>query len=121
VVESNISQHLSDGRRRSAATAPEWRRALGAELRHQRERRGLTQAAFGAPLTRAFVSAVERGRAVPSIPALEVMLARAEIPLSAFFARIEAQMVDQELTASYDPRHGSHRDQEAPTRRRRSA
>jgi hypothetical protein len=81
----------------------------------------LTQAAFGAPLTRAYVSAVERGRAVPSIPALEVMLARAEIPLSIFFARIEAQMVDQELTGTYDLRHGSHRDQEAPSRRRRSA
>ena len=121
MIESNISQHRPAGRRRSAATTPEWRRALGAELRNQRQRRGMTQAAFGAPLTRAFVSAVERGRAVPSIPALEVMLVRAGIPLSTFFARIEAQMVDQELTGSYDLRHGSHRYQEAPPRRRRSA
>jgi transcriptional regulator with XRE-family HTH domain len=53
----------------------------------------MTQAAFGAPLTRAFVSAVERGRAVPSIPALEIMLVRAGVPLSAFFAQVEARMV----------------------------
>jgi transcriptional regulator with XRE-family HTH domain len=119
VVESTISQH-GPTRRQSSATTPEWRRTLGEELRRQRQRRGLTQAAFGAPLTRAYVSAVERGRAVPSIPALEVMLNRAGVPLSTFFAQIEAQMVDQKLTGSYDPRHGRHRDQEAPSRRRRS-
>jgi transcriptional regulator with XRE-family HTH domain len=120
VVESTISQHRPT-RRQSSATTPEWRRTLGDELRRQRQRRGLTQAAFGAPLTRAYVSAVERGRAVPSIAALEVMLSRAGIPLSTFFAQIEAEMVDQKLTGSYDPRHGSHRDQEAPPRRRRSS
>jgi transcriptional regulator with XRE-family HTH domain len=77
---------------------------LGSELRVERTRRGLTQAALGAPLTRAFVSAVERGRAVPSLAALELMLRRVDVPLSAFFAHVEARMVDQDLTASYDPR-----------------
>ena len=119
--ESTISKHRPTARRRSSATAPEWRRALGEELRRQRQQRGLTQAAFGAPLTRAYVSAVEHGRAVPSIPALEVMLSRAGIQLSTFFAQIEAQMVDQKLTGSYDLGHGSHRDPEAPSRRRRSS
>jgi transcriptional regulator with XRE-family HTH domain len=67
---------------------------LGSELRIERTRRGLTQAALGAPLTRAFVSAVERGRAVPSLAALELMLRRVDVPLSAFFAHVEARMVD---------------------------
>jgi transcriptional regulator with XRE-family HTH domain len=119
VVESNISQHIAT-RRQSASTTPEWRRALGDELRRERQRRGLTQAAFGAPLTRAFVSAVEHGRAMPSIPALEGMLARAGIPMSAFFAQIERRLVDQELTATYDLAHGDRHPQ-ASSRRRRSA
>jgi transcriptional regulator with XRE-family HTH domain len=120
VVESTISQHLAH-RRQSASTTPEWRAALGDELRRQRQRCGMTQAAFGAPFTRAFVSAIEHGRAVPSIPALAVMLSRAGIPLSTFFARIEQRMVDQHLTATYDLAHGHRRNQEASSGRRRSA
>ena len=68
--------------------------------------RGLTQAALGPPLTRAFVSAVEHGRTVPSLAALELMLRRVDVPMSAFFAQVEARMVDQDLTAAYDPRRG---------------
>ena len=68
--------------------------------------RGLTQAALGTPLTRAFVSAVERGRTLPSLAALELMLRRVDVPMSVFFAKVEARMVDQDLTAAYDPRHG---------------
>ena len=51
-------------------------RALGAEVRRQRRQRGLTQAELGAPLTRSYVSAVELGRTVPSVPALAHMAAR---------------------------------------------
>jgi transcriptional regulator with XRE-family HTH domain len=36
----------------------------------------MTQAELGAPLTRSYVSAVERGRTVPSVPALAHMAAR---------------------------------------------
>jgi transcriptional regulator with XRE-family HTH domain len=75
---------------------------LGSELRHERTACGLTQAALGDPLTRAFVSAVERGRTMPSLPALELMLRRVDVPMSTFFARVEARMVDQDLTAAYD-------------------
>ena len=47
-------------------------------------------------------------------------LARAGIPMSAFFAQIERRMVDQELTATYDLAHGDRHPQ-ASSRRRRSA
>ena len=79
---------------------------LGSELRRERTVRGLSQTALGQPLTRAFVSAVERGRTVPSLAALELMLRRVDVPLSTFFAKVEARMVDQDLTVAYDPRHG---------------
>ncbi len=105
-------------RRRSSATSPEWRRALGEELRRRRTGQELTQAAFGSPLTRAFVSAVEHGRTVPSIPALELMLARVGTPMSEFFAAIEAQLVDPQLTAEYDPARGSPSHASAASRRR---
>ena len=117
---SSISQqpHRPSPRRRSFTTSPEWRRALGDELRGLRTDRELTQAAFGTPLTRAFVSAVERGRAVPSIAALELMLARVGMPMSEFFAAIEARLVDRDLTTEYDPRRGDNRYPSATSRRR---
>lgn len=51
-------------------------RALGAEVRRVRCERGMTQAELGAPLTRSYVSAVELGRAVPSVPALAHIASR---------------------------------------------
>lgn len=49
----------------------------------------MSQAALGAPLTRAYVSAVETGRVVPSLPALEHMVNRLGSSLSDFFAAVE--------------------------------
>jgi transcriptional regulator with XRE-family HTH domain len=46
----------------------------------------------GAPLTRGFVSAVERGRTVPSIPALALLADRLEIPLDDFFSGVKSDM-----------------------------
>jgi len=43
---------------------------LGAEIRRRRRARGMTQAELGRPLTRAFVSAIEHGRCLPSLAAL---------------------------------------------------
>jgi transcriptional regulator with XRE-family HTH domain len=101
--------------------APRWRRALGEELRSRRTEVGLTQAGLGSPLSRAFVSAVERGRAMPSLPALAHMLARVDVSLAEFFERVDARMVDPDLTTGYDPGHGDVDDQEAQTRRGGSA
>ena len=85
--------------------------AIGRELRRRRTEAGLTQAALGAPLTRAFVSAVELGRAMPSIPALALLTERLHIPLDDFFSGVKAEM-----TGVYNSGHGNGED---PTSRRR--
>jgi transcriptional regulator with XRE-family HTH domain len=54
---------------------------LGSRIRELRVRAGLTQAELGAPMTRSFVSAIEHGRAVPSLPALMLMASRLDVPI----------------------------------------
>jgi transcriptional regulator with XRE-family HTH domain len=43
-------------------------------------------------MTRAFISAVERGRTVPSLAALVLLADRLEMPLSEFFSGVNAEM-----------------------------
>ncbi len=86
--------------------------AIGHELRTQRLARGLTQADLGDPLTRAYVSAVEHGHALPSIPALAMLTDRLGIALDDFFTGVNSRM-----TPRYNRRHGDTQD--PPTRRRR--
>ncbi len=89
--------------------------AIGRELRHRRVARAMTQASLGAPLTRAFVSAVEHGLTVPSIPALALLADRLDVPLDVFFAGVKTQM-----TVVYNPAHERHdRPPHPPPRRRR--
>jgi ribosome-binding protein aMBF1 (putative translation factor) len=88
-VESSISQRYESERRLSASLDPAWRAALGLELRAQRRSRGLTQEALGAPLSKGFVSAVEHGRAVPSLSALRLMTDRLGVPLGEFFRGVD--------------------------------
>ena len=94
-VQSNISQPSSEQERRlSAFVDPAWRAALGLELRDRRRGSGLTQEALGAPLTKGFVSAVEHGRTVPSLPALRLMTDRLGIPLGEFFRGVDRRSTD---------------------------
>jgi transcriptional regulator with XRE-family HTH domain len=86
--------------------------AIGREIRRHRRAQGLTQASLGAPLTRGFVSAVECGRTMPSIPALALLADRLEIPLDAFFSGVKINM-----TVLYN--HGDERRPHASSRRRR--
>lgn len=75
----------------------------------------MTQASLGAPLTRAFVSAVEHGHSVPSIPALALLVDRLDVPLDVFFSGVKTQM-----TVVYNPAHERHnRPPNPPPRRRR--
>ena len=85
--ESSIPQHRL--RRLSFGVPPEWRGRIGHELRERRVTAGLSQAELGSPLTRAYVSAVERGRVVPSLPALRLMTRRLDTTLADFFAGVE--------------------------------
>ena len=89
MVESSITQQPAPPRRLSATLDPGLRRALGQQLRELRRARAMTQGELGAPLSRGYVSAVEAGRTVPSLPALQLMVARLDMPLSAFFEQVE--------------------------------
>lgn len=64
--------------------------ALGHVIRTERVRRGLTQAAVGRPLSRSFVSSVERGRVVPSLAALNLLCRGLEIRMSELLSIVEA-------------------------------
>jgi transcriptional regulator with XRE-family HTH domain len=85
--------------------------AIGCELRRRRLAARLSQAALGEPLSRAFVCAVERGRTMPSIPALSLLLTRLDCGFDEFFRGVQ-----QEMTVVYTRPHGDR--QEAPPRRR---
>ena len=71
----------------------------------------MTQSALGAPMTRAFVSAVETGRTVPSLPALALFADRLGMALDEFFFDVKVQM-----TVLYNAGHEHDPD---PTSRRR--
>ena len=77
--------------RLSASLDPLFRRRLGHELRRRRIELGLTQARLGDPMSKAFVSAVEHGRAVPSLPALRLMASRLDTTIGAFLLAVEEE------------------------------
>jgi transcriptional regulator with XRE-family HTH domain len=56
-------------------------RRLGLAIRLHRLSVGLTQTQLGFPLTKAFVSQVERGHTVPSLAALSLMADRLQISM----------------------------------------
>jgi len=72
----------------------------------------MTQAAVGGPFTRAFVCAVERGRALPSILALSILLDQLDTRLDEFFRGVQ-----EDMTFRYTAFHGDR--QETPTSDRR--
>jgi transcriptional regulator with XRE-family HTH domain len=96
VRKSSIAKHDRGGPGSSL------RLAIGQELRRRRVEAGLTQAALGDPFTRAFVSAVESGQAVPSITALALLVDRLGAPLTDFFSGVNDQM-----TGVYNAGHGA--------------
>ena len=89
-------------------------RAIGDELRARRLSNGLTQSELGRPMTRAYVSAVEHGRAVPSLPALAILTDRLGTPMDEFFEGVHRRM-----TEVYNRGHEYHPDPPNPPSRRR--
>ncbi len=65
-------------------------RNLGAAIRARRRELGLTQTQLGQPLTKGFVSEVERGRSLPSLAALVLMADRLEVPVSYLLGEVKA-------------------------------
>lgn len=57
-------------KQRPAGPPPDLAIELGRRIRLAREALGMSQAELGRPLTRAYVSQVESGRTLPSLPAL---------------------------------------------------
>ncbi|MFL5778206.1 MAG: helix-turn-helix domain-containing protein [Chloroflexota bacterium] len=93
--QSTIPKHARAG------AGSELAHGIGRELRQRRAAASLTQTDAGWPLTRAYVSAVEHGRTVPSIPALALLLDRLGVTFEAFF-----QGVQQQMTVPYNPGDG---------------
>lgn len=96
MVMSTILQHPDAPERRLAVS-------IGRELRRRRLAARLSQAAIGDPFTRAFVCAVERGRALPSIASLGVLLGHLGVAFDEFF-----QGVQQDMTSEYTGDHEDH-------------
>jgi transcriptional regulator with XRE-family HTH domain len=89
MAKSSISKHPNPGPRLSASLDPAIRDAMGGTLRRHRLARSMTQGTLGHPLTRAYVSSVEAGRTVPSLPALRLMVLRLDMSLAEFFAEVD--------------------------------
>lgn len=73
-------------------------------------RAGLTQAELGSPMTRSFVSAVERGRTVPSLRALLLMSARLGVSVSELLDELEwtgQDIYTEVYAADHPPPFGS--------------
>ena len=75
-----------------AGGGSEFSRALGAEIRRRRVALGLSQASVGHPLSRAFMSSVERGRLTPSLPSLLMIAERLNMSAGGILASVEGQL-----------------------------
>lgn len=86
---STIAKH------RMAGSDSAFSRALGDEVRRRRLALGLSQSSVGRPLSRAFVSSVENGRLMPSLPSLLMIARRLNSSGADILASVEARLEDQ--------------------------
>lgn len=87
----------------SADRAARLRSGLGLELRRRRLEAHLSQAKMSAPLTRAYISQVEAGRTLPSLPALIVLAERLGTSADEIL-----KSVNRTLNVEYPDRHEDH-------------
>ena len=76
------------------------RSGLGLELRRRRLEAHLSQASVSAPMTRAYISQVEAGRTLPSIPALIFLAERLGTSADEIL-----RSVNRTLSVEYPDRH----------------
>ena len=69
-------------------------RLLGREIRRRRVALQLSQTEAGHPLSRAFLSSVENGRMVPSLPSLVMIARRLNSTAASILASVESQLED---------------------------
>jgi transcriptional regulator with XRE-family HTH domain len=65
-------------------------RGLGNAIRDRRRARGLTQSQLGHPLTKGYVSEVERGHSLPSLRALAFIADRLDVPVGELLQEVKA-------------------------------
>jgi transcriptional regulator with XRE-family HTH domain len=75
-------------------------RSLGQAIRERRRALGLTQSQLGHPLTKGFVSEVERGHSLPSLAALTFLADRLDVSVSALLEPVKPP-VKEGLSAVY--------------------
>ncbi len=76
----------------AAGSGTPFSRLLGAEIRRRRVALGLSQSSIGRPLSRAFLSSVESGRTVPSLPSLLMIARRLHSTGATILASVETQL-----------------------------
>jgi transcriptional regulator with XRE-family HTH domain len=72
-----------------SATGPLSTAVIGQVLRDARRSRGLTQHQLAKPFSTAFVSSVELGNTMPSLPSLAILLRHMGITMAEFFSEVE--------------------------------
>jgi transcriptional regulator with XRE-family HTH domain len=98
VGKASITNLLPHGRARA------WASSLGWEVRRRRLAARLSQGELSAPLTRAYVSQVERGETIPSLPALIVLAEKLGTSADEVL-----RAVNRTLNSEYPARHENHR------------
>ena len=76
----------------AAGSGSQFSRILGSEVRRRRMALGLSQASVGRPLTRAFMSSLENGRVIPSLPSLLMIARRLNTSCADILRSVESQM-----------------------------
>jgi transcriptional regulator with XRE-family HTH domain len=85
---------------------PQFAASLGTAIRERRIARGLTQTELGHPLTKGFVSEVERGRSLPSLRALALIADRLGVPAGELLGEVKGGLPGV-YTASDENEHSS--------------
>jgi transcriptional regulator with XRE-family HTH domain len=67
-------------------------RALGQEIKERRVALGLSQATAARPFSRAFMSSVERGRFIPSLPSLLIIARQLNTSASNILGAVDLQL-----------------------------
>jgi transcriptional regulator with XRE-family HTH domain len=66
--------------------------ALGQELRRRRVARGLSQARTAQPMGRAYLSLVEHGQVIPSLPSLLILARRLDTSAADILRSVETEL-----------------------------
>lgn len=108
---SPSTAHASAGQTRERAghrfrgSNPEFARRLGSLIRTRRRELGLTQTQLGQPLTKGFISEVERGRSLPSLGALVLLAERLRVPVSYLLGEVVNGGLPEAYTARDENEH----------------